>query len=72
MPGDMVPSWTSTPVSIASLFLRNEIMLSGVKHTLLNTRQVSVFDTVTILFINYQEVIREIRLPLIDCILPPH
>lgn len=51
MPGDMVPSWTSTPVSIASLFLRDEIMLSGVKHTLLNTRQVSVFDTVTILFI---------------------
>lgn len=71
MPGDMVPSWTSTPVSIASLFLRNEIMLSGVKHTLLNTRKVSVFDTVAILFINYQEVIREIRLPLTDCILPP-
>lgn len=71
MPGDMVPSWTSTPVSIASLFLRDEIMLSGVKHTLLNTRQVSVFDTVAILFINYQEVIWEIRLPLTDCILSP-
>ena len=69
MPRDMVPSWTSMPVSITSLFLRDEIMLRGLKHTLLNRQQVSVFDTMAILFINYQEVIREIRLT--DCILSP-